>query len=187
MKKLFSLSSFLLLVAILVCMPMVAQTTAPVTATVAPVNPGGLNFAGGTEVTAFRYAGATSAGAKITQSLDFYDWGTEKANHLSVMGYQFLAPTPGISFYGAGARIDPDLSKALSKTNVNAGQFGMFAEAAVGASVLSKSTGVGVMLGGGIRYQITSALGWNSLSVNYLRLGSSNAVSMSTGLTYIFK
>jgi hypothetical protein len=103
------------------------------------------------------------------------------------MGYQFLAPTPGISFYGAGARVDPDLSKLLSKTNVNSGQFGIFAEAALGAAVLTKTTGIGVMLGGGIKYQLTSSLGWDSLSVNYLRLGSTNAVSMSTGLTYIFK
>jgi len=178
MRKTFTVLAVILLAVACMC----AQTT-----TATPVNPGGLNFTGGTEVTAFRFAGTTSAGAKITQSLDFYDWGTTKANHLSVMGYQFLAPTPGISFYGAGARIDPDLSKALSKTNVNSGQFGVFAETAVGAAILPKTTGVGVMLGGGIKYQITSALGWNSLSVNYLRLGSTNAVSMSTGLTYIFK
>jgi hypothetical protein len=188
MKRLFACTVLL----ILATATMMAQTvttppaTTPVVAA-APVNPGGLNFTGSSDVTAFRFAGATSAGAKTTQSLDFLDWGAAKSNHLSIVGYQFMAPTPGISFYGAGARVDPDLSKVLSKTNVSSSQFGIFVEGAVGAAVLAKTTGVGVMLGGGIKYQITNSVGWNSLSVNYLRLGSSNAISMSTGLSYIFK
>jgi len=164
---------------------MVPVTTQPAAAM--PVNPSGLSFTGSSEVTAFRYSGATSVGTKITQSLDFVDWGTAKANHFSVVGYEFLAPTPGISFYGGGGRVDPDLSKLLNKTNVTSGQLGVFAEGAVGIAVTQKATGVGYMLGGGIKYQITSSLGWNSLSVNYLRLGNVNAVSMSTGLSYIFK
>ena len=173
--------------AFLLCLFILGISAQSYAQTATPVNSTGLNFTGSSEVTAFRTAGVMSAGTKITQSLDFFEYGTNKTNHFSVVSYEFLAPTPGIGFYGAGARLDPDLSKVLRKTNVNTGQLGMFAEAAVGAAVLPKTTAVGVMLGGGIKYQLTSSLGWNSLSVNYLRLGSTNAVSMSTGLSYIFK
>lgn len=182
MKKVLALVLFGL-IAVLVS----AQTPTPAPTPTPVVNPSGLNFTSSSEVTAFRYAGVMSAGAKITQSLDIMDWGAAKANHLSTVGYEFLEPTPGVSFYGGGVRVDPNLSAILSKTNISPSQFGVFAESAVGVAVLPKTTGVGVMLGGGIKYQITSSLGWNSLSVNYLRLGSTNGLSMSTGLSYIFK
>ena len=146
-----------------------------------------VGFTGSTDAIAFHYNGAWSAGTTITQSFDFLDLGATKSNRIYLEGKELIAPTPGLSLYMGGVAFQPDLTKALSKTNVAPGSFSATFEAAVGNGVPSVGDShIALMVGGGVKYQISTALTWQSLNAFYGRFGSNSFAGVSTGLAYFF-
>lgn len=159
-----------------------AATPAP-TATVSASN----GFAGTSSAVAIHYGGAWSVGTHITESYDFADFGKTKSNHLYVEGHELLAPTPGFSIYAGGLKYEPDLTALLKKTNVPAGNFGVSLSAALGNGVPSSGgSHIAFLAGGGVKYQLTSSLSWQTLEAGYGQFGSNRFAVISTGLSFIF-
>lgn len=148
----------------------------------------GFSFSASSEATALNYQGAWTAATHQTQSLDFLDFGAKKTNHIMMVGHEVIAPAGGFNTYMGGLEIQPDLSTLLAKTNVPASSFGIFIEGAAGNTQYSNKSGsnISLLAGGGVRYNLTSSLTWSTMHVNYLRLGSINAVEISSGLQYFF-
>jgi hypothetical protein len=144
-------------------------------------------FTASSEAVAVRYAGEWSVGTHVTESYDFADFGKSKLNRLYLQGHELLAPTPGLSIYAGGLQFEPDLTALLKKTNVPAGNFGVYFNGAVGNGVPSSGgSHISFMAGGGVKYALTSALTWQSLNAQYFRYGSNNGAAISTGLSFIF-
>lgn len=164
-----------------------AQTVAPVPTPAAPASgaPPSL-FAASSEATAFHFASAWSAASHTTESFDLIDWGKTKANSFAVEGHEILAPTPGYNIFLGGGRYTPNLTNLLSKTNVPAGTFAPYFQAAIGVTSAPTSH-IATLAGVGIQYRVTSSLAWSTLHAGYLRLGNQSAFEVSTGLQYFFK
>jgi len=161
-----------------------AQTTATTTTTASASN----GFAAASSAVAIYYAGEWSVGTHVTESYDLVDFGATKSNRLYLVGHELLAPTPGFSVYAGGLTFEPDLSAALKKTNLPVGNFGMTFSAAVGNGLPSGSGGshISVLAGGGVKYNLTSALTWKTLEAEYGQYGSNRFAVISTGLSFIF-
>lgn len=156
-----------------------AQTT-----TVPPQSNG---FSASSEAVALHYNGEWSPGTIATESYDFLDFGKTKSNRIYLEGHELIAPTPGLNIYAGGIKFEPDLSNVFKKTNVQAGSFSAFFTGAVGNGV--PSTGgshISFLAGGGVKYNVTSSLSWQSLQAQYGRFGSNQFVVISTGLSFIF-
>jgi len=163
---------------------LLAQTAANPTAPAIQTSNG---FVGSSEAVAVYYQGEWSAGTHVTESFDFVDFGKTKANHLYVEGHEFMAPTPGFSIYAGGIKFEPNISSLLSKTNVNPSSFGVFLTGAVGNGIPSTGNShVSYLFGGGAKYQVTSALSWQSLTAEYGQFGNQKFAAISTGLSFIF-
>jgi hypothetical protein len=163
-------------------MPMnvYAQTT---TTTTSASN----GFVADSSVVALHYDGVWSAGTHVTESYDFYDFGTKKANHVYIVGHELLAPTPGFSVYAGGVAIEPNLATLFKKFNVPADTFSAQFDAALGNGVPSSGgSHISALAGGLIKYRATSQLSWNALEVQWVRYGSNNGAAISTGLSFIF-
>lgn len=144
-------------------------------------------FAAASEAVAVNYGGTWSAGTHVTEDYDFLDFGATKANHLYLEGHELLAPTPGFSIYAGGLKYQPNLAGLLSKTNVPASSFSIFLQAAAGNGVPSSGgSHISFLAGGGVKYQITSSLTWQTLDAQWMRYGSSNGAAISTGLSFLF-
>jgi len=144
----------------------------------------GLVFSTSAEATALDYGGSWGAATHTTESLDLIDWGTQKGNSLSLEGHEVVA-TPFNAYLG-GVRIVPDLSSLISKTNLSSYSFQIFAQGAAGMATSTASNQVAFLAGGGASYRITTNVQWSTLDIHFLRVGSKNAVEMSTGLAYYF-
>lgn len=144
-------------------------------------------FVASSDAVAVYYGGTWSAGTHVTESFDFLDFGATKANHVYLEGHELIAPTPGWSIYAGGLKIEPNLAGVLKKTNVPAGNFGVFFDAALGNGVPSSGgSHVSLLAGGGVKYQLTQSLTWQSLQAQYGQLGNSRFGAISTGLSFIF-
>lgn len=144
-------------------------------------------FAGSSDAVAIDYAGAWSVGTLATESYDVYDFGAKKTNHLYLQGEELLAPTPGFNAYMGGIAIQPDFSSLFSKTNVPASNFSVFFNASIGNGIPSTGpSAITWLAGGGVKYQVTSSLTWNTLRADYGRFGSNGFPMLSTGLQFIF-
>jgi hypothetical protein len=146
----------------------------------------GATFTGSTEVTALHFNGSWSPANHTTESLDLIDWGPTKANSLAIEGHQLTAPTPSLNAYMGGVRITPDISSLLSKTNVAPGQFGVFAQGAVGVGTLPSTNNIAFFLGGGANYRMTSNLSWSTVDFRVGRVGAQSYYEISSGIQYIF-
>jgi hypothetical protein len=168
------------------CAPRVnAQTraTSTTTATASASN----GFSGASTAVAIYYAGGWSAGTHVTESYDFVDFGKTKSNHLYVEGHELLAPTPGLNIYAGGLKYEPDLSALLKKTNLPMGNFGVTFSAALGNGVpASGGSHISFLAGGGVKYQLTKALTWQTLETEYGQYGSNRFAVISTGLSFLF-
>ena len=152
-----------------------------------PLSPTSNGFAASSDAVAVYYAGGWSAGTHVTESYDFVDFGKAKTNRLYLEGHELLAPTPGFQMYAGGVKFEPDLNALLGKTNVKAGSFGLFMRAAVGNALpASGGSHISILTGGGVKYQITQQLTWQTLQANYFRLGAQNGAAISTGLSFVF-
>jgi hypothetical protein len=164
-------------------MVAIAQTPAPPAPPSVPVG-----FTGASEAVAFHYNGSWSAGTTVQESFDLMDFGATKSNRLFVAGKQILAPTPGLNAYLGDVIFQPDLSKLLNKTNVAPGSFSTVIEGGVGVGLpATGNSQITWEAGGGVKYQVTSSLTWQSLNAFYGRFGSTPFAGMSTGLAYFFK
>lgn len=156
-----------------------AQTVAPT-----PVANG---FAAASDAVAIYYGGAWSAGTHVTESYDFLDFGAAKASHLYVEGHELIAPTPGFNIYAGGVKIEPDLSALLKKTNLPASNFGVSFDVALGNGLPSSGgSHISFLAGGGVKYNLTQSLTWQSLQAQYGQYGSNRFAAISTGLSFIF-
>lgn len=144
-------------------------------------------FSASTDACGVYVASSWTACTHITQSYDFMDWGSTKANHLFVQGNQLLAPTPGLNIYTGGVEYQPNLGNLFAKTNVPANtlQFFVNGSAGVGTSATGPNH-VSFLAGGGVRYNFSQSVTWNSLQATYVRFGSQNYPVISSGLTFIF-
>jgi hypothetical protein len=176
MNKILAIALSLLVGSLVLAMPVHAQTQS------------GLSFAGTSEATALNFAGTWSAATDETELLDVLDTGATKSTHISIEGRQLLAPTANFSSYLGGVRVQPDLSKLLANTNIPVNAFSVYIDGAVGDTQYTNKNGsnISFLAGGGIQYQITPALTWSSMHIDYLRVGSINGIEMSTGLQYVF-
>ena len=145
---------------------------------------GGVVFSTTAEATALNYNGAWGPAAHTTESFDLIDWGAQKGSSLSVEGHQ-LVSTPFNAYLG-GVKFTPDISSLISKTNIPAESLSVFLQGAGGVSTFITGNRVAFLAGGGLSYRATPNLQWSALSVHFLRVGSKNAVEMSTGLAYFF-
>ena len=173
-----------LLILGLLAAPTHAQTAtaAPTAAPTAPVG-----FTGSSEAVAFRYNGNWSAGTTVTESFDFLDLGAAKSNRLFIAGKQILAPGPGLNMYLGDVIFQPDLSKVLNKTNVAPGSFSARFEGGLGVGLPSVGASeIAWEAGGGVSYEMTTTLAWQSLNAFYGRVGSQSFAGLSTGLAYFF-
>ena len=163
------------------CAGMLSAQTAPSTPTTSN------GFSGASEAVAVFYNGDWSAGTHVTESYDFLDFGAKKTNHLYVEGHELLAPAPGFNIYAGGLKVEPDLTALMNKTNVGAGNFGVYVSGAVGNGMPSSGgSHVSFLAGGGVKYKITNSLTWQSLQAQYGRFGSNSFAIISTGLSFIF-
>ena len=136
---------------------------------------------------AFRIGGATSLGTEIDQKYDFVDFGAKKTNRVYILGEEIEAPTAGLNIPLGGVEFSPDISTLLNKTNVPAGSLGIYFDGAVGIALPSTgSNSVAFALGGGLHQTLTSSLTWQTIKVQYVRVGARNAAEFSTGLSFAF-
>ena len=145
---------------------------------------GGVVFSTTAEATALNYNGTWGPAAHTTESFDLIDWGMQKGNSLNVEGHQ-LVSTPFNAYLG-GVKFVPDISSLISKTNIQAGSLSVFLQGAGGVSTFTTGNHVAFLAGGGLSYRATPNLQWSALSVHFLRVGSRNAIEMSTGIAYFF-
>lgn len=144
-------------------------------------------FAGASEAVALHFNGDWSAATIATESYDFLDFGKAKTNHIYLEGKELLAPTPGFNAYLGGITIEPDLSTVLGKTNVQSGAFSAFFSGAVGNGIPSNGgSHITFLLGGGVKYNVTGSLTWQTLRADYGRFGPQQFAVISTGVAYIF-
>lgn len=159
-----------------------ANAVAPVAAPTTTVT-----FTGSSDVIALHYGGAWGTGNLTTESFDLMDFGKTKSEHLFIEGKELIGSQAGINAYLGGVKYQPDLSKFLAKTNVSPANFGLYVSASGGAGLPTVGTShAAMMLGGGIEYRSSSALSWNPLQIQYVRIGNQNAAVISTGLSFIF-
>lgn len=180
--KAFSLILFMLLIGS-------AATASAQAATPAPAAPAvsANGFAASSDAVAIHYKGGWSAGTHIIESYDFLDFGKDKTNHLYLEGHELLAPTPGFSIYAGGITFQPDLTKLLNKTNVQANSLNAYFTGAAGNGVpTTGGSHISFLAGGGVKYNLTQALTWNTLQAQYGRFGSNGFGVISTGLSFFF-
>jgi hypothetical protein len=157
----------------------VVQATTPVSSS--------NGFSGASDAVAIFYGGEWSAGTHVVESYDFLDFGRSKSNHLYLEGHQLLAPGPGFSVYAGGVKFEPDLTPFLQKTNVPASNFGVTFSAAVGNGIPSMGgSHVSFLAGGGVKYNLTQSLSWQTLQAQYGQFGSNRFAVISTGLAFVF-
>jgi len=144
-------------------------------------------FSGASEAVAINYQGAWSAGTHVTESYDFMDFGSAKANHLYLQGHELLAPGPGVNIYAGGIQYEPDIHKLIAKTNVPAGSFVVYVQGAAGNGTPSVGKShMSFIAGGGVQYHLAGALTWQALNAQWFRYGNTSGTAISTGLTFIF-
>jgi len=144
-------------------------------------------FTGGSDVIALHYAGGWGTGNLTTESFDLIDFGKLKSQHLFIEGKELIGTQAGINAYTGGVKFQPDLSKVLAKTNVSPANFGIYFSGSGGVGTFATGPShIALMLGGGIEYRSSSALSWNPIQVQYVRIGNQNAAVISTGLSFIF-
>lgn len=164
-----------------------AQTATTPTPPPSAPTPTSNGFSGASEAVAIHYSGDWSAGTIATESYDFFDFGASKTNHVYVEGKELLAPTPGFNAYLGGIRIEPDLSSLFKKTNVSAGAFSLYLSGSAGNGIPSSGgSHITFLLGGGVKYNLTSSLSWQTLHADYGRFGTQQFAVISTGLSFIF-
>lgn len=175
-------TGILLLTALLfggVCQAQAVSNPSPIQA------PAG--FSAASSAMAIHYKGEWSAGTLVTESYDFLDFGQTKANHVYVEGFELVAPTVGLNVYGGKLRLEPNLAALMNKTNVTAGSFQAFFDVGAGNGVPSAGgSHIVLTAGGGVRYQVTPSLSWQTLEGHYGRFGSVPFAYISTGLKYVF-
>lgn len=177
---------------ILLALAVVLGGTAPASAQSAisplpnaPAAPVG--FTASTGPVAINYRGAWSVGTIVDQSFDLMDFGAKKTNHLIIAGSELLAPTPGWNAYLGKVTLAPDFSKVLARTNIAPNSLSVSFDAAAGvATPTSSGSNIAWYAGGGLKYQLTSALSWQSLQAQYGAIGSQRFAALSTGLSFLF-
>jgi hypothetical protein len=161
-----------------------AQTVVPAPA---PAPTPVATFTGGSDVIALHYNGAWGTGNLTTESFDLMDFGKTKTQHLFVEGKELTGAQSDINAYTGGLKYQPDLSSLLKKTNISSDSFGLYLGASGGVGQLSAGgSHIAVMVGGGVQYRATSALAWNPLQLQYVRIGNKNLAVLSTGLSFVF-
>lgn len=171
--------TFLIALALSLASVLGAQTTPPPSTST--------GFSASTDAVAIYFNNEWTPGAHITQSFDLMDFGTSKANHLSIQANQMLAPTPGLNIYTGGFELQPNLGSLFSRTNIPNNTLQLFFNGSAGVGTISSGPNqVSFLAGGGVRYNFNSSVTWNSLQVTYVRFGSINSVAISSGLSYIF-
>ena len=144
-------------------------------------------FTGGSDVIALHYNGAWGTGNLTTESFDLMDFGKTKSQHLFIEGKELIGTQAGINAYTGGVKFQPDLSKVLAKTNVSPANFGVYFSGSGGVGTLATGgSHIAVMVGGGLEYRSSSALSWNPVQIQYVRIGNQNAAVISTGLSFLF-
>ena len=144
----------------------------------------GLVFSTSGEATALNYQGSCTAATHTTESLNLIDWGAQKGTSLSVEGHE-IAASPFNAYLG-GVKFTPDLSALISKTNIPSDSFQLFVQGAGGVATFTSNNQPAFLAGVGASYQITPNLQWSTLDIHFLRVGSKNAVEMTSGLAYYF-
>jgi hypothetical protein len=144
----------------------------------------GLVFSSAAEATALDYQKSWTAATHTTESLDLIDWGVQKGNSLSVEGHEITA-SPFNAYFG-GVRYSPDLSALFAKTNLPADSFQIFIQGAGGLATFTANNQIALLFGGGASYRITPNLQWSTLDIHFMRVGSNNAIEMTSGLAYYF-
>jgi hypothetical protein len=130
--------------------------------------------------------------ANITSGLlDVYDWGQQKGNSLSLMGYALTAPGPGFSSYLGGVSYIPDISKLMKLTNIPSDQFNLHLEGAAGESIFGTTTTPATpnkftfSVGIGAHYRVSPSIAWSAVDIRCGWVGSSSFCEASSGLSYI--
>ncbi len=183
MKRIFAVVAMLALIA----SPGFAQTKTAALNAPTPQASTSQGFSGESDAVAVDYAGSWSAGTLVTESYDFMDFGTAKTNHVYIVGSELIAPTPGFNIYAGGVRFEPNLSKLFAKTNVQPGSFSAFFSAAAGTAVpATGNSHIAFLLGGGVKYQITPSLTWQTLQASWMRTGAQSGAYLSSGLSFVF-
>jgi hypothetical protein len=168
--------------AVIALVSMIASAQTPTPA------PAGLVFTTSAEATALHFNGLWTAANHTTESLDLIDWGVNKGNSLSIEGHQLVAPSAGFAAYLGGVKYQPDIATLMSKTNIPADSFTVFAQTALGAAPQPNSapSKITFLVGGGAQYRATTNLTWTPLDMRFGRMGSQSFLEMSTGLLYYF-
>ena len=144
-------------------------------------------FSASSDASAIYYNKTWGTGTHVTESLDFLDFGSTKANHVYVEGHELIATTAGFNIYAGGIGVEPNLAALLKKTNVTTSNLSVELYGALGNGVhTSGGSHVSGLAGGLFKYKATSSLTWNALQVSWVRFGSNNGYSISTGLCFIF-
>ena len=145
----------------------------------------GLVFSTSTEAVALNFHSTYYAANHTTESLDVFDWGAAKGNSISIESHQLLAgPTAGWNGYYGGVKVQPDISKLMSKSNISPSLFGIYAQAAVGVATMPTGSQISYILGGGAQYRMNENLVWSAANFRYIRTGSSNGWEATSGLLY---
>lgn len=144
----------------------------------------GLVFTSSAEATALNYQKSWTPATHTTESLDLIDWGAQKGNSLSIEGHE-IAASPFNAYFG-GVKVVPDLSSLFKKTNLPADSFQLFVQMAGGVATFTANNQIAFLFGGGGSYRITPNLTWSTVDIRYLRVGSGNAIEMTSGLLYNF-
>ena len=74
----------------------------------------------------------------------------------------------------------------FKKTNLPEDSFQIFVQVAGGLATFTANNQVTLFFGGGGSYRITPNLQWSTLDIHFMRVGSKNAVEMTSGLAYYF-
>ncbi len=160
-----------------------AQTATPAPT---PTTPTAM-FTGSSDAVAFHFNGEWTAATLVGQQFDLLDFGATKANHLSLVGNELVAPGANFNAYLGGIRFEPNLVPLFAKTNLPAGTFGIYLEGSGGNGVPSSGgSHISFLAGGGVKYRATASLSWNALEAQYVRFGSQQGAILSSGLSFIF-
>ena len=169
MKRIFALT-----VVMLAALAMHAQTTP--------------SFSASTDAVGIHDAGAWAAATHITESLDAYDFGVKKTNHVYLEGHEFLANASNFTLYTGGAAIQPDMSALFKKTNIPADNISVLFSFSVGDKIPT-DTGTAHIAGlfsGSFRYRASSTLTWNTLQAGAILSAGKASPFISMGLVKYF-
>jgi hypothetical protein len=171
---------------LILCFTLAILVTAGMAQTT-PVSSTPAGFVVASDVLAINCVKGWGVGNLTTESYDLIDFGATKSNRVFGQGVQLLAPSCGLSIYGAGVLVQPDLSLLLKKTNIPVGNLITFFDASAGNGLPSVGNNhVSVVLGGGLKYILSDNITWSTVRFEEVFFGSNRYPSVSTGLALYF-